>query len=199
MEDLLKWDSLYIGDIDARYMPLFVHIREISLSNFYSRIIINANKTINLQNISSASTATATEATLSSQVTQTTSPTTELQQKQVQERKIRIDKITLQGGTVNFTDESIKPRFSANLIEIGGHISGPASDADKLGEIELRGKYDRYAPLESRARSTRSEMTFIWNSRQTSRTWTLLRSVPMQAAMPATIFKRGNFLSNWNT
>jgi uncharacterized protein involved in outer membrane biogenesis len=147
-EDLLKWDSLYIGEIDARYLPLFVHIREISLSNFYSRIIINADRTINLQNIFSAPTATVPESALSSQVTQTTPATTEQQQKQAQERKIRIDKITLQGGTINFTDESIKPRFSANLLEIGGRISALTSDENKFGEVELRGKYDRYAPLE---------------------------------------------------
>ena len=147
-EDLLKWDSLYIGEIDARYLPLFVHIREISLSNFYSRIIINADRTINLQNVFSTPTATVPVAALSSQVTPTTPATTEQEQKQAQERKIRIDKVTLQGGTINFTDESIKPRFGANLLEIGGRVSGLTSDEDKLGEIELRGKYDRYAPLE---------------------------------------------------
>ena len=146
-EDLLKWDSLYIGDVDIRYMPLFVHIRDIALSNFYSRIIINADKTLNLQRVFNTTTTSAPEGALSSP-TSLAAATSENESKIMRERNIRIDKITLQGGTINFTDESITPRFSSNLFEIGGRISGLTSGEDKAGEVELRGKYDRYAPLE---------------------------------------------------
>lgn len=147
-EDLLKWDSLYLGDMDIRYAPLFLHIREISLSNFYSRIIINADRTINLQEVFSNPSLTAQPAAPSSQATQTTEAAAESRQETPQQRKLAIDKITLQGGTINFTDDSIKPRFSANLLEIGGRISGLSSEENKFGEVELRGMYDRYAPLE---------------------------------------------------
>ncbi|HXY54441.1 MAG TPA: DUF748 domain-containing protein [Nitrospirota bacterium] len=141
-EDLLKWDSLYLGKMDIKNEPLFAHIREISLSNFYSRIIINADRTINLQEVFAASVPKAA----SSPLPQTTEAAAE--QKPIQPPTIRIDKITLQGGTVNFTDNSITPRFSSNLLEIGGRISGLSSDVNSMGEIELRGMYDRYAPLE---------------------------------------------------
>jgi len=147
-EDLLKWDSLYMGEMDIRYAPLFLHIREISLSNFYSRIIINANRTINLQEVFSNPTLTAQATTPSDQAPQTTEAAAESRQEPPQRWKVAIDKITLQGGTIYFTDDSIKPRFSANLLEIGGRISGLSSDENKFGEVELRGKYDRYAPLE---------------------------------------------------
>jgi len=141
-EDLLKWDSLYLGEMDIRNEPLFAHIREISLSNFYSRVLINADRTINIQEV-----FTATEAA-GPPSTQKTEAAAEVPQKQSQPPTIKIDKITLQGGTVNFTDNSIKPRFSANLLEIGGRVSGLSSDENTMGEIELRGMYDRYAPLE---------------------------------------------------
>jgi flagellar motor protein MotB len=147
-EDLLKWDSLYMGEMDIRYAPLFLHVREISLSNFYSRIIISANRTINLQEVFSNPTVTAQAAAPSDQAPQTTEAAAESRQEPSQRWKVAIDKITLQGGTINFTDDSIKPRFSANLLEIGGRISGLSSDENKFGEVELRGKYDRYAPLE---------------------------------------------------
>jgi flagellar motor protein MotB len=137
-----------MGEMDIRYAPLFLHIREISLSNFYSRIIINANRTINLQEVFSNPTLTAQAATPSDQAPQTTVAAAESRQEPPQRWKVAIDKITLQGGTINFTDDSIKPRFSANLLEIGGRISGLSSDENKFGEVELRGKYDRYAPLE---------------------------------------------------
>ena len=147
-DGLLKWDSLYLGEMDIRYSPLFLHIREISLSNFYSRIIINADRTINLQEVFSNPTLTAQAAALSDQAPQTTEAAAERRQETPQQRKLAIDKITLQGGTINFTDDSIKPRFSASLLEIGGRISGLSSEENKFGEVELRGMYDRYASLE---------------------------------------------------
>jgi uncharacterized protein involved in outer membrane biogenesis len=147
-EDLLKWDSLYLGEMDIRYAPLFLHIREVSLSNFYSRIIINADRTINLQEVLSNPTLTAQPAAPPDQAPQTTEAVVESRQDKSQQRKLAIDKITLQGGAINFTDDSIKPRFSANLLEIGGRISGLSSEENKFGEVELRGMYDHYAPLE---------------------------------------------------
>jgi len=150
-EDLLKWDTLYLGEMDARYAPLFVHINEIALTNFYSRIIISAKRTINLQeilNTSQPQQQAAAQAQPAQTATQPPAPAQSPVPQKPEQKNIRIDKITLQGGTVNFTDYSIKPAFSANLIEIGGRISGLSSEADKFGEVELRGKYDRYAPLE---------------------------------------------------
>jgi uncharacterized protein involved in outer membrane biogenesis len=142
-EDLLKWDTLYLGGMDVRNEPLFAHIREVSLTNFYSRIIINADRTINLQEVFIAP-ATAPEAAAPPPQT----AAAEVPQKPPQPPTIRIDRVTLQGGTVNFTDNSITPRFSSNLLEIGGRVSGLSSDENTTGEIELRGMYDRYAPLE---------------------------------------------------
>ena len=142
-EDLLKWDSLYLGGMEIRTEPLFAHIREVSLTKFYSRIIINANRTINLQEIFAAPAPQAA----GPQPPQTKEPAAAVLQTP-QPPTIRIDKVTLQGGTVNFTDNSITPRFSSNLLEIGGRVSGLSSDENTMGEVELRGMYDRYAPLE---------------------------------------------------
>jgi uncharacterized protein involved in outer membrane biogenesis len=147
-EDLLTWDTLYLGGMDVRFAPLFVHIPEIALSKFSSRIIINADRTINLQEVFKTP-APAEEAAVSpAPGPQTTGAAADDQQEPSKRRTIRIDKITLQGGTINFTDESIKPRVSSNLLDINGRVSGLSSDEDTAGEVELRGKYDSYAPLE---------------------------------------------------
>jgi hypothetical protein len=61
---------------------------------------------------------------------------------------IKIDRITLQGGRINFTDNFIRPRFSGNLLDIGGRITGLTSEENKYGEVELKGMYENYAPLE---------------------------------------------------
>ncbi len=143
-EDLLKWDTLYLGGMDIRSEPLLAHIQEVSLSNFYSRIVINADRTINLKEVFTS----PDEESSGSPLPQTSQAPTDAPQKPLHPPTVKIDKVTLQGGTVNFTDNSIKPRFSSNLLEIGGRVSGLSSDENTMGDIELRGMYNRYAPLE---------------------------------------------------
>ncbi|MGA8053847.1 MAG: DUF748 domain-containing protein, partial [Burkholderiales bacterium] len=59
---------------------------------------------------------------------------------------IRIGKITLQGGNVNFSDFFIRPNYTANLTDLGGGVT--EMTAAKAGDVELRGKVDKTAPLE---------------------------------------------------
>jgi acylphosphatase len=61
---------------------------------------------------------------------------------------VKIGAVTLQGGTVNFSDRSVKPNYSANLLEIGGRISGLSSEENKLADVDLKGKLEDYSPLE---------------------------------------------------
>jgi hypothetical protein len=141
-EDLLKWETLYVGEADVRYAPLFVHISEIALSNFYSRIVINANRTTNLQDVFNTVPAGTQTQTASA------SPDVKAAEQPGKPGNIKIDKVTLLGGNINFTDNFIKPRFSSNLIEIGGRITGLTSEEGTLAEVDLRGMYERSAPLE---------------------------------------------------
>ena len=50
-EDFLKFKSLYVNSLSAGYNPLFVRIKDISLTDFYVRIIVNDDGTLNLQNV----------------------------------------------------------------------------------------------------------------------------------------------------
>ena len=56
--------------------------------------------------------------------------------------------MTLQGGKVNFSDQYIKPNYSASLVEIGGRVSGLSSEEGRLADIDLRGNLENSAPLE---------------------------------------------------
>ena len=60
---------------------------------------------------------------------------------------IKIGKITLQGGDIRFSDNFIKPNYSANLKRIGGSISGLSSAAGSVASLTLRGSYDNIAPI----------------------------------------------------
>ena len=50
-EDFLKFTTLHIGGVQAGYNPTKVSIREIALTDFYSRIIVNPDGTLNVQGI----------------------------------------------------------------------------------------------------------------------------------------------------
>ncbi len=142
-EDFLKWNSLHFGGIKAGFNPLLVTIREIALTDFYSRLIINPDGSLNVQGIVEEE-APKTESTPRNK----SSGRLVASQKTSVPKKIKIDNVTLQGGTINFSDSHIKPNYSANLVEMGGRISGLSSEENKFADVDLKGKLDNYAPLE---------------------------------------------------
>jgi len=151
-EDFLKWESISLSDINFGYNPLLIDVKGISLTNFYSRVIMNANGILNLQEILEKS--EPKKETPPPPVTQgkTSLPTQEKatpsQKEKESTKNIKIGTVTLQGGTIDFSDRSVKPDYSAKLTEIGGRISGLSSEETSMADVELRGKLDDYAPLE---------------------------------------------------
>jgi uncharacterized protein involved in outer membrane biogenesis len=151
-EDFLKWESLSFSDINAGYNPLLIDIKGISLTNFYSRIILNADGSLNLQEImekgepkKEASKDPAKEVKSVPPAPDKTAPS---QKEKSPAKDIKIGTVTVQGGRIDFSDRTLKPAYSAKLTEIGGRISGLSSEETTMADIELRGKLDDYAPLE---------------------------------------------------
>jgi hypothetical protein len=142
-EELIRWDTLHAGDISFSLSPMTAHIRDAALSNFYSRIIINPDQTINLREVFK----TGNEEAGAGQQTVSAATAAGAGKGAAKPANIKIDKVTLQGGRINLTDNFIKPRFSGNLLEIGGRITGLSSDETKLADVDLLGMYERYAPL----------------------------------------------------
>jgi flagellar motor protein MotB len=148
-DEFLKWDSLHFGGLAVSYRPLNLHIKEVALTDFYSRLIIEQNGAVNLQGIVQQAEAGAAAPQPQEGAGQAASAVSAKQPVRASEPKvIRIDTLTLQGGTINFSDRYIKPNYSANLVEIGGRISGLSSEESTTADVDLRGKLDNYAPLE---------------------------------------------------
>jgi len=134
-EDFLKFSSLHFAGIDAGSQPASLAIREIALADFYSRLIINDNGTLNVQGIFGGEEAREPSAAKDNVAA---SPPV----------SVRIDVVTLQGGDVNFSDRYVRPNYSASLVEIGGRVSGLSSTPGQLADVDLRGKLEKSAPLE---------------------------------------------------
>jgi len=147
-EDFLKWESLSFNGLNVGTNPLLTDIKGISLTNFYSRVIMNAGGTLNLQEIlEKGEPKTETPPPPATQEKTTPQEKAPLSPKE-SSNNIKIGTITLQGGRIDFTDRSLRPDYSVKLAEIGGRISGLSSEETTLADLELRGKLDDYAPLE---------------------------------------------------
>jgi hypothetical protein len=142
-EDFLKWNSLYLNGVNASTNPFRIDISEVALTDFYSRLIINPDATLNVQGIvvSGPNASTKVESTGNS-------GNAAVAQKAGGATPIRIEKVTLQGGNINFSDRFIKPNYSAKLVQVGGRISGLSSEQNKQADVDLRGRLDNSAPLE---------------------------------------------------
>ena len=145
--DFLKWKSLYLGGIDFRLQPMAVNVGEVALSDFYSRLILSKEGRLNLQDIvrTSGGAAKPDEATPSAAAPKAAEPAPASKQAAV---PVRIGKVTLQGGTVNFSDFFVKPNYTVNVTKVAGRVSGLSSTADTVADLELRGSYANSAPVQ---------------------------------------------------
>jgi hypothetical protein len=171
---LLQWKSLHLGRINAVLEPLQVSVDQVALTDFYSRLILNADGTLNLQNLLRPPGAAA-DATTRADGTRAVAPSTpqpldagapegrpnETESTAAGGKRtailpggaakglppnISIGRITLAGGNVNFSDFFIKPNYSANLTGLAGSVGRLSPET--AGDLELRGKVDNAAPLE---------------------------------------------------
>ena len=150
-EEFLKWKSLYFGGMDTTYNPLYVNIAQVALTDFYSRIIINKDGSINLQQImqeKAGGEIQKTSETPQGKPVDIAAKPPAVGPAQKSSKLIKIDTVTFQGGTINFSDNHIQPHYSSNFFEIGGKVSGLSSEENKFADVDLRGKLENYAPLE---------------------------------------------------
>ena len=143
-EDFLTWESLHLNDLNVGYSPTYVHVTTAALTDFYTRIIIHPDGSLNLQHLVEAKSGEAE----SSRTVQGPTADTAAATPDKALRDTRIERVTLQGGRINFSDRSIKPNYSLNLVEMGGRISGLSSEETTLADVEVRGKLGQHTPIE---------------------------------------------------
>jgi len=163
-DDFLRWRSLSLNRIQANYDGNTPHVRvgAVALSTFYARIIINPNGRLNLQDIrvqpeeerrsltqaqpaqAPASAPAATPASAPASAVVATAPVPK-----AGGADLRIDAITLQDGNIRFTDNFVKPNYTANLTAIGGNVGTISTAANQTpAEVTLRGSVDGTAPVD---------------------------------------------------
>lgn len=159
--EFLRWKSLYFGTVDVQSSPLNVNVGEVALSDFYSRLVISREGKLNLLQLLRPVGAQDPAPAVADAPA---SPPVEGQEAAVQPvtppaatsaasapaapvTPVQIGKVTLQGGTINFTDNFIKPNYSTRLTRIGGRINGLSSAPESVADLDLRGSIDNLAPI----------------------------------------------------
>lgn len=157
--DFLKWKSLHVGNMDFHLVPLKIDIGEIALSDFFSRLILNADGRLNLADILRQKGEEPTPTTVATADAPAHRPQSDAQPQDSQPARppaaasaepplpIRIGKITLNNGSVNFSDYFVKPNYTVNVGKLSGRVTGLSSQAGTLADMELNGTYGSAAPV----------------------------------------------------
>lgn len=153
-QEWLRWQTLNLRGLDAKLAPGAppqIQIERGALGDFFARIVLDETGRINLQDIrrpaSQPALAAPTQPVATAQPSaDTTTP------------RLRIGPFSLVNGSVDFSDQFIRPNYRANLSELTGRIGGFSSEgaatrvdgqaAPEMADIELRGKAEGTASLE---------------------------------------------------
>ncbi len=146
-QELLRWKALTLTGVDVKSEPLKIALGAIALDQFYARIIVNPDATLNLQRLfapESVATETAAPApsTTAAGVTSTEVSSTAGDK----ELPVSIGRIEVAHGEVQFSDFFVKPNYSAHLTDVAGSVS--ALSATQAGDVRLEARVENTAPVE---------------------------------------------------
>ena len=147
--DFMRWKSLQLGGVDLRMEPFSIAVDRVALNDFFARVIINPDGRINLQDIvrsAAGEPKTLTESRPQPSAVSATSVAPAPAAAAAKIPPVTIRKFTLQGGKVRYTDNFIKPHYTANLMDLGGVVAGLSSDPSSSASVDLHGAVNS-APL----------------------------------------------------
>lgn len=153
-EDLLKWESLQLDQISGNLAPFSLAIRQIALNGVYSKIAVRKDGTLNLQNLitqekGQGAGVKGQDHKISDQpetVTASAPPTQQIAA--APKGQIKIDTLTVQDGTIAFSDVHLPQQFRSTFHNLGGRVSGLSSDMNTRAEVDLRGNLENHSPLQ---------------------------------------------------
>lgn len=170
-EELLRIGSLQVSSVDARMGPGALDIGEIALSDFAARLILSKDGRLSLREMvrpapgaspvpASAATAArpdpagviAADAQPAESVAEASrasaAPRASPAPRDAERMPIRIGRISVVSGTVNYSDFLVRPNYRVNLTGVTGTVSELSSQPGTTAEIDLRAAVDGTAPVQ---------------------------------------------------
>ena len=143
--DMVKWKSLYLSAMDIHTAPVRVAIGQVALTDFFTRVIVNEDGSLNLTRALAGGSTEPGQA--EPEPPPANPPEPEKEAPAAQQPEIKIDTVTLQGGRVRFSDRQIQPNFETEFMDLGGSVSGLSSENLARADVLLEGRLDNHAPL----------------------------------------------------
>lgn len=177
-DDFLRWRTLSSNQLDVSYgigAPR-MHVGSLVLSSFYARMIVNSNGTLNLSEVvanpesapvsvtrgeneqpvagkpataaprqapaPAATSAAPKQVAAATPAPASSAPTTP-------PADIRIGGITLVNGQLNYTDNFIKPNYTANMTKVTGKIGAfGTTPGDPPAELSVQAALNDNSPID---------------------------------------------------
>jgi hypothetical protein len=152
-QPLAGWKLLGLTKLNVRYDEKGpdVEAARVTFANFYGRVLLDAQGKLNLRDVvvkdktagQTASASTAEPAAVASApvvpkpASTSTSPTPNL----------RFGQLVLQNGRVTYTDNFIKPNFTANLVAITGTIGAFGTHSTVSAPVDVAAKLNANGPV----------------------------------------------------
>ncbi|MGF6709698.1 uncharacterized protein involved in outer membrane biogenesis [Luteibacter sp. W1I16] len=152
--DFLRWASLSASNMVVRMGEAAPHvvIGGLALDDFYARVIINANGRLNLQDVVANPEAPGAVSVTQAQATPAPAAAPDAATPAVPAgppADIRIGQITLTRGHLNYTDNFIKPNYTADVTRLAGKIGAFGTDGGSPpADLTLQGQLDDNAPVD---------------------------------------------------
>jgi hypothetical protein len=167
-EELLRWKSFHIGRLAVSTVPSALAIADISLTDFYSRLMIFPDAHFNVEDVltppaargsgppGKAGAETGAKGVLATKggaanpgrtSTSTAAASSPAASSSAAAPRISIGQVTLQGGHVSFTDRLIRPNYAAELTDLAGRVSGLSADGATQADVDVRGSLDHSGNL----------------------------------------------------
>jgi uncharacterized protein involved in outer membrane biogenesis len=139
-EEVFGWKSLALRAVKAKASPFELNAGELALGDFHTRLVVLPEGRFNLQDL-------LVRAPQRKPETRDGETPREPASSGAAGRAVRIDRLLLKGGTIDFADRYIKPSYSAHITGLGGTVSGLSGDPGTRAEIQLKGQLEG-APVE---------------------------------------------------
>jgi uncharacterized protein involved in outer membrane biogenesis len=150
-EDFLRWHSLTATRLSLRLGDGAPHVTVggLALGDFYARLILNSNGRLNLQDVV-ANQAGAVPVSVTRAETQPTPAIKPMPASTPSgpRPEIAIGQISLTRGQLNYTDNFIKPNYSANITDLTGTIGAFGTREGPPAELVVQGKLDQKSPVD---------------------------------------------------
>jgi uncharacterized protein involved in outer membrane biogenesis len=153
-QKFLHWNALSASQIEAEIgsgRPR-VNIAELALSGLRSRLILSSEGKLNLRDLTTkkprlVSSAPADKAKTVPEKAPGAAGSSGPGQPAV-DADITLGRILLRKAKVDYTDNFIKPHYSANLTNLEGTIGGISTGSSRPSQVDLHGEINSIAPIE---------------------------------------------------